>query len=285
MGVPLPAQAAGAPWGICIHSNFRQSPVYSQDARVRDNVSGIRASYIRDYMLVSGRMGTFDQVALWDSYRNLEIRVHGTVGAYRSPFTEAQWTSVGQTLARNASSLFQVAGFNEPDANSVPISQWLAPTVAHQQRLYQLVKGNPATAHIQVGLGALRGQNPNLEADMRQLTAAASGFYEFVNLHLYSGKNAVAAYFDKRFAMCQSIAPGVPIVVSEMGGSSAKLGLSRQAQVCTEAVQHCQLRGVTGFVYEAMDASDPAGTTVDLNFGIWESDFSPKPAATALQGL
>ncbi len=252
---------------------------------MRDVVGGLGASYIRDYMVVSGRIGTFDQVALWDSYRNLGIRVHGTVGAYRSPFTETQWTSIGQTLARNASSLFQVAGFNEPDAKSEPISQWLAPTVAHQQRLYQLVKGNPATAHIQVGLGALRGQNPNLEAEMRQLTAAASGFYDFVNLHLYPAKNPVAAYFDKRFTMCESMAPGVPIVVSEMGGSSAKLGLSRQAQVCTEAVQHCRLRGVTGFINEAVDSPDPDGTILDSNFGVWESDFSPKPAATALQGL
>jgi hypothetical protein len=77
----------------------------------------------------------------------------------------------------------------------------------------------------------------------------------------------------------------MPIVVSEMGCSSARLGLNRQAQVCSEAVRHCQLRGVTGFVYEAMDDPNPAGTDMQSNDGIWESDFSPKPAATALQGL
>jgi len=280
-----PAQAAGAPWGLCIHSSFRSSPVYSQDARVQGKIVGVGASYVRDYMLPAGTLRKFDQVALWASYRDLGIRVHATVGVYKSPFTEAQWTTVEQTLDRNATSLFQVAGWNEPDQDGVPISQWLAPTVAHQQRLYLLVKSNPATAHLQVGLGALRGMNRNLEAEMRELTTAARGFYDFVNWHAYPAKSPVPAYLDTRFAWSESMAPGVPIVVSEMGCSSARLGLSRQAQVCKEAVQHCQLRGVTGFVYEAMDDPNPAGTDVQSNFGIWESDFTPKPAATALQGL
>ena len=54
-----------------------------------------------------------------------------------------------------------------------------------------------------------------------------------------------------------------------MGCTCARLGLSRQAQVCTEAVQYRQLRGVTGFVYEAMGYPNPAGTHVQSNVGIW----------------
>jgi hypothetical protein len=276
-GAVLQSKAASVSdyYGVCIHSNFRTS-IYGNDTKVLNAVVKSKALYVRDLLMTEGSL---DQDALWAKYLAAGIRgFRGTVGRYGrvndKPATTAR-------LLKSADKLIEVEGFNEPDLNGVPISTWLAPTVAWQKFLFTTVKSNPSLAHIRVCLGSLRGANKNLAVEQAQLMDACAGYFDYANLHIYPGTSNILTTIDKHL----SYAKGHPVIVSEYGGTTAKMSLNQQATVLASGLTYLAGKGVKAYIYELMDDADPTGMDIQSNFGIYESTWADKPAVVALRAL
>jgi Cellulase (glycosyl hydrolase family 5) len=263
-------------YGISTHTTYRSSPQYGNDAKTLDLTIKAHPLWMRDLL---STQGGFDQDALWRKYVAQGVRDwHATVGVYGKTNDK---TAIAARLVKSSDILTEVTGWNEPDGSG-PISSWLAPTVAWQKWLYTTVKSNPATAHIKVGLGALRGANPNGSAEEGQLEKAAAGYFDFVDLHIYPGPNRnVQTVIDDHLAW----AHGSAAMVSEFGGSTANMTLQDQSRVLTSGLQYLASKNIKCFIYELWDDPDSTGQVLQSNFGIYDSNGTPKPAETALAAL
>jgi Cellulase (glycosyl hydrolase family 5) len=263
-------------YGISTHTAFRSSPQYGNDSLTRDLTMKAHPLWLRDLL---STQGGFDQDGLWRKYVAQGVKGwHATVGAYGKTNDK---TAIAARLVKSSDILAEVTGWNEPDGSG-PISSWLAPTVAWQKWLYTTVKNNPATAHIKVGLGALRGANPNGSAEEAQLEKAAAGYFDFVDLHIYPGPNRdVQTVIDDHLTW----AHGSPAMVSEFGGSTANMTLQDQSRVLTTGLKYLASKSIKCFIYELWDDQDSTGNDLQSNFGMYESDGRPKPAEAALEAL
>lgn len=267
-------------FGLSTHTNFRTS-VYGDDARTREATLSVGPTYLRDLL---STFSTRD--ALWRTYIDAGVKSwHVTVGAYgetRKDVMKAQ-------LLKSADIIHEATGWNEPDSNGRTIDVWLPPVVAWQKWLYTTVKSTPELAHIKVGLGAIRGENPNGAAELQRLMRDAAGFFDFVDIHCYPGPrpdDAIRKDVDDHIAWARPTwAPDTRVVFSETGGSMANMDAQTQARVITTVLQHLTTKGVDAYIYEVLDDVDSTGKDLQSNFGIFESDYTPKAAAHALATL
>lgn len=266
-------------FGVASHQlTFRQS-VYGNDAKVKAAVLEVGASYIRDLL----PMGV-DTTNIIRDYADQGITHHLTVGrwvdvkGYDFPKAMTRLRSVKDAVT-------EVAGVNEPDGDGRARQTWLPVVTAHQAKLYDAVKGDPETAHIAVGLGALRWVSKTMFDDLRAMCEACAGKFDFVNLHFYPGRGSdVAAELAAAVAKIRAFSDK-PIIISEGGASSANMTLEEQARICADLVQAGHDQGVKVYLYELMDDPDTSGRDLQSNFGLVESDFTDKPAAQAVRAI
>lgn len=276
-----PEEPARIAYGISTHTNFRTA-IYGDDDKVLEATMAAKPTYLRDLLAFSfpGRD------ALWRRYIAAGVKGwHVTVGQYDE--TDSNKSKIREQLLLSADIIHEATGWNEPDGDKRPISVWLPKVVAWQKWLWENVKGDESTAHIKVGLGALQGKNPNGQAETQQMMEACEGTFEFVDLHVYPGETR-----DPKTVLAERIkwvnpdgGMAVPVVVSEYGGSTARLTKERQSYVITEGLKYLASVGSIGYVYELADDPDATGLDLQSNFGIYEEDWTPKPAALALREL
>ncbi len=88
------------------------------------------------------------------------------------------------------------------------------------------------------------------------------------------------------------LAPGMPVIATETGYHTTPnnpdgVDLATQAKYTLSLLFDAYNAGLARvYLFELADEqADPAGTNADFHYGLYNSDWSPKPAATAVHNL
>jgi serralysin len=166
-----------------------------------------------------------------------------------------------------------------------------------QLDLYTTVKSTAALAKLPVINFSIAGLDPKLYSEYGDL----SQYSDFGNTHIYytGGQPAwgwsmddPTYYWHNWISAAETTSSNHPVVVSETG--AATLGTSQkgvdepvQAKQVLNSIFDATLNGAKAtYLYELVDQKvDPAGANLELHFGLYNSDWTPKPAAKALHNL
>lgn len=165
----------------------------------------------------------------------------------------------------------------------------LAATVAEQQVLYSSVKATmPGTAVIAPSFGQLSSY-----AQVGDLVADA----DYGNAHIYFGTGnppADQGWIQTLLGDAAEVAPGKPVITTETGYYTSSdptdpngVDPVVQAKYLLDDVMDQFSAGVSmDYLYELADEqSDPNNTNPELHFGLFNSNWTPKPAAVAIANL
>lgn len=188
--------------------------------------------------------------------------------------------------------LFAIEGGNEPDGRE---GDWVAHTRAEQQKLYEAVKGDPATRDLPVAVSSLanlRGSPAKL-GDLRL-------YLDFGNIHPYAAGNPPSRHWGWGLSMDQAILEArkvsaeKPILVTECGyhnrmEEKGHPGVSEtaEAKYLPRLLFVYFNRGMTkAYKYELLDEKpDPAFSDMERHFGLVRTNGIPKPCFIALKNL
>jgi hypothetical protein len=180
-----------------------------------------------------------------------------------------------------------VEGPNEYDASGDP--DWAAALGAYQRELFTQVRRDPALRRLDVvGPSFVRAASREEAGDL-------SAWMTHGNLHSYPSGEEPDRGLDGELALAARVSGDRPVVATETGYTTARAPSDGRDAV-PEAVAGRYVprlyleyfrRGIRRtFLYELVDEKpDPEGTDAEQHFGLLRSDFTPKPAFSALRGL
>ena len=164
-----------------------------------------------------------------------------------------------------------------------------------QQRLYEAVKGDPATKDLPVAVSSLANLRDS-PAKLGDLTP----YLDFGNMHPYAAGNPPSRHWgwglsmERAIAEARKVSGDKPILVTECGyhnrmEEQGHPGVSEAA----EAKYLPRLffvyfnRGMTkAYKYELLDLKpDPGFTDLERHFGLVRTNGAPKPSFLALKNL
>jgi len=193
--------------------------------------------------------------------------------------------------ASHPGSIVAVEGLNE--ANSQPFSyngsSSLAAAAQFQSDFYHAIKGDASLASIPVYNLSLGYNDP---AGYSQL-GDMSGSSDYANAHAYvsTGTNPEDSLAATLSAV-GSADPGKPFVITETGyttqANTPYLGVNEnvQAKSILNTLVDAYKAGVsTTYLYELLDRNSSSDTNPEDHFGLFNSDGTPKLAATAIHNL
>lgn len=156
-----------------------------------------------------------------------------------------------------------------------------AGAIAFQAALFDAVKANPTLKSVPV-------YNFTDYPDY-------AGLANFANIHVYpKGGNQPRQPLGRAIGPYRKLMPGVPDVVTEAGYPTLKVptewggvDLKTQARLTLNLLLDAYSFQVDKiYLYQLLDAQrDPSGKAVDKHFGLFDVDYQPKPAATAIRNL
>ena len=200
--------------------------------------------------------------------------------------------SLEKFAASHPGSISAIEGLNE--ANHQPFSyngsSSLSAAAQFQSALYQAVNGNAALASIPVYNLSLAYNDPqgyNKLGDM-------SGSVDFANAHAYVSTSLTpGSSLAATLSAVSAAAPGKPVVITETGyttqANTQYLGVNEtvQAKSILNTLVDAYKGGVSAtYLYELFDRdSSASNTNPEANFGLFNSDGTPKLAATAIHNL
>jgi tetratricopeptide (TPR) repeat protein len=133
-------------------------------------------------------------------------------------------------------------------------------------------------------------RNHLITAGWNEDNALTVDHVDFVSLHHWTTADALHNRVVGLRAMTSK-----PILVEEIGYSTATTGETNQANYLQEALQTAEADQVAGWIiWQAFDTRPewacnppdcPGTDSAEYYFGLWHTDGSPKPAAQALQSL
>ncbi len=175
-----------------------------------------------------------------------------------------------------------VEGANEPDVYGPS----LAAATQEQVALYGTIKSAmPGVGVIQTSFGGVNDYGT---------TGNQSAYADYGNAHTYFGTGNSPGWNNNipyMNGLAQETTPGKSVVVSELGyytingADSSSVSNDAQAKYTLDAVLDAYQAGdVKTYLYELLDANTGNGNAQD-NFGLFNSDGSAKPAATAVHNL
>jgi hypothetical protein len=188
--------------------------------------------------------------------------------------------------------LYAIEGVNEPDGRG---GDWVSRIREEQQRLYQAVKGDPATKDLPVVVSSLANLRDS-PAKLGDLTP----YLDFGNMHPYAAGSPPSRHWgwglsmERAIAEARKVSGDKPILVTECGyhnrmEEQGHPGVSEAA----EAKYLPRLffvyfnRGMTkAYKYELLDLKpDPGFTDMERHFGLVRTNGTPKPSFLALKNL
>ncbi len=175
-----------------------------------------------------------------------------------------------------------VEGANEPDVYGPS----LAAATQEQVALYGAIKSAmPGVGVIQTSFGGVNDYGT---------TGNQSAYADYGNAHTYFGTGNSPGWNNNipyMNGLAQETTPGKSVVMSETGyytingADSSSVSNDAQAKYTLDDVLDAYQAGdVKAYLYELLDANTGNGNAQD-NFGLFNSDGSAKPAATAVHNL
>lgn len=200
--------------------------------------------------------------------------------------------SLEKFAASHPGSISAIEGLNE--ANHQPFSyngsSSLSAAAQFQSALYQAINSNATLASTPVYNLSLAYNDPQGYSQLGNM----SGSVDYANAHAYvstslTSSSSIAA----TLSAVATAAPGKPIVITETGyttqANTQYLGVNEtvQAKSILNTLVDAYKAGVsTTYLYEMFDRdSSAANTNPEANFGLFNSDGTPKLAATAIHNL
>ena len=191
-----------------------------------------------------------------------------------------------------AGSISAIEGLNE--ANHQPFSyngsSSLSAAAQFQSALYQAVNANATLGSIPVYNLSLAYNDPQGYSELGNM----SGSVDYANAHAYvSTSLTTGSSISATLSAVMSAAPGKPVVITETGYTTQTntqyLGVNEtvQAKSILNTLVDAYKAGVSmTYLYELFDRdSSAANTNPEANFGLFNSDGTPKLAATAIHNL
>ena len=188
--------------------------------------------------------------------------------------------------------LYAIEAENEPDARG---GDWAARAREEQQRLYEAIKGDPATKDLPVAVSSLA----NLRDSPGKL-GEMSAYLDFGNMHPYAAGYPPSQHWgwglsmERAIAEAQKVSGNKPILVTECGYHNRVENQGHPGM--TEVAEAKYLprllfvyfnRGMTkAYKYELLDLKpDPGITDLERHFGLVRTNGTPKPSFYALKNL
>ncbi|MGO9200429.1 MAG: hypothetical protein ACLQM8_07805 [Limisphaerales bacterium] len=283
----LPAEAAGAEparpadafvdfVGVNTHLGYYDTTYRDYEGILKPRLLELGVRHIRD--------GTYNDDVL---RKYLDLGRHGI----RLLFITDSKRAV-ERARKLGPTLYAIEGVNEPDGRG---SDWASRIREEQQRLYQAVKGDPATKDLPVAVSSLANLRDS-PARLGDLTP----YLDFGNMHPYAAGNPPSRHWgwglsmERAIAEARKVSGDKPILVTECGyhnrmEEQGHPGVSEAA----EAKYLPRLffvyfnRGMTkAYKYELLDLKpDPGFTDLERHFGLVRTNGAPKPSFLALKNL
>lgn len=200
--------------------------------------------------------------------------------------------SLEKFAASHPGSISAIEGLNE--ANHQPFSyngsSSLSAAAQFQSALYQAINSNATLASTPVYNLSLAYNDPQGYSQLGNM----SGSVDYANAHAYVSTSLTpSSSIAATLSAVATAAPGKPIVITETGyttqANTQYLGVNEtvQAKAILNTLVDAYKAGVsTTYLYEMFDRdSSAANTNPEANFGLFNSDGTPKLAATAIHNL
>ena len=191
-----------------------------------------------------------------------------------------------------AGSISAIEGLNE--ANHQPFSyngsSSLTAAGQFQSALYQAVNANVALASIPVYNLSLAYNDPQGYSQLGNM----SGSVDYANAHAYVSTSLTpSSSIAATLSAVMTAAPGKPVVITETGyttqANTQYLGVNETVQaksILNTLVDAYKASVSATYLYELFDRdSSASNTNPEANFGLFNSDGTPKLAATAIHNL
>jgi hypothetical protein len=272
--------------GVNTHLGYTGTPYY-RFRKVETALERLGVHYIRDGIL----QGRPDVDARFRALAARGIKLDALVGQPQggdgTGTVEQQLSVIEKLIGRRV--IASLEGPNEFDNVGVP--DWLPLLRAWVKRLWHDAKGRPALRSLPILAPSL------VDPESRTELGDISPWTSFGNMHPYPGGNPPdeTAHFESEFELAAINTPGEPVQATETGYTTAIDSTDNQPPV-SERVAGLYMprlllenfrRGIARtYLYELVDVSSDRDQDEGFaGFGLLRSDFTPKPAYTAVRNL
>jgi len=276
--------------GVNTHAGFGWTG-YNNLALMVDDLNYLGVTHLRDAMGTSPAAqpvveGLASAGYKFDFLVSSALPQTGTVGL------QNYIASLEKFVTNHAGSISAIEGLNE--ANHQPFSyngsSSLTAAAQFQSTLYQAVNANAVLGSIPVYNLSLAYNDPQGYSQLGNM----SGSVDYANAHAYvstslNPSSSIAA----TLSAVMTAAPGKPVVITETGyttqANTQYLGVNEtvQAKSILNTLVDAYKAGVSAtYLYELFDRDSAASNTnPEANFGLFNSDGTPKLAATGIHNL
>ncbi|MBR0703660.1 RHS repeat protein [Bradyrhizobium diazoefficiens] len=276
--------------GVNTHAGFGWTG-YNNLALMVDDLEYLGVTHLRDAMGTSpAAQPVVDGLAAagykFDFLVSSALPQTGTTGL------QNYIASLEKFAVSHPGSISAIEGLNE--ANHQPFSyngsSSLSAAAQFQSALYQAVNANATLGSIPVYNLSLAYNDPQGYSQLGNM----SGSVDYANAHAYvSTSLTTGSSISATLSAVMTAAPGKPVVITETGyttqANTQYLGVNEtvQAKSILNTLVDAYKAGVSAtYLYELFDRDSSAGNTnPEANFGLFNSDGTPKLAATAIHNL
>jgi hypothetical protein len=276
--------------GVNVHLSRTATP-YADTSKVVDAARYLGVDHFRDHISSAGYAA---EVQVASKGIGFDI-------VYSSWNDPATFLNMTHDLASSVpGSIVAIEGANE--VNNWPITfQGVtgdAAAASLQKFLYSSIKSDPVLSKLPVYNLTVGGISPTTYQNLGDLSSAS----DYSTAHIYYGGGqptygwnpltASADGWDYWVNEAKSLTGGKPLVITETGASNAPGAVNGvdtlvQAKQILNSLMDAAASGSRAtYLYELVDeVQDPSGTNVEAHYGLFNNDWTPKPAATAIHNL
>ncbi|BBO04241.1 MULTISPECIES: hypothetical protein [Bradyrhizobium] len=276
--------------GVNTHAGFGWTG-YNNLALMVDDLEYLGVTHLRDAMGTSPAAQPVVEGLAAAGYK-FDFLVSSALPQTGTAGLQNYIASLQKFAASHPGSISAIEGLNE--ANHQPFSyngsSSLTAAAQFQSALYQAVNANAALGSIPVYNLSLAYNDPQGYSQLGDM----SGSVDYANAHAYvSTSLTTGSSISATLSAVMTAAPGKPVVITETGyttqANTQYLGVNEtvQAKSILNTLVDAYKAGVSEtYLYELFDRDSSAGNTnPEANFGLFNSDGTPKLAATAIHNL
>lgn len=276
--------------GVNTHAGFGWTD-YNNLAMMVDDLTYLGVTHLRDAMATSPAAQPVVDGLAAAGYK-FDFIVSSALPSLGATGLQNYIVSLEKFEASHPGSISAIEGLNE--ANNQPFSYHgsssLTAAAQYQSALYQAVKGDAALSSIPVFNLSLAYNDPQGYSQLGNMSAST----DFANAHAYvSTGTTPGSSLAATLSAVEAAAPGKPVVITETGyttqANTQYLGVDEtvQAKSILNTLVDAYKDGVSEtYLYELFDRDSSTGTTnPEAKYGLFNSDGTPKLAATAIHNL